>query len=185
MTEAEPGHGAEGDLPKWAQVVPADARSFQGHRAGFVTRFLAASLDFALVGVFLLLAYVGWAILLFVSAPTTFTLPSVSFGLVLAAGAALSWLTFTTAWATTGRTFGSKILGIRVVNYDGTVMRWPGAAIRGAFCVFFLPGLFWVIVSHENRSLQDTVLRTSVIYDWTSRSPDKQARPGHTESSQS
>lgn len=184
MTDRQGGGSDATSLPSWAHTVPADARSFQGHRAGFVTRFAAASMDFALVGVLLGLAYVGWAILVFISTPTDFTLPSVSFALVLGAGAALSWLLFTTAWATTGRTFGAKIMGIRVVSFDGRVMRWAGAAIRSGFCLFFLPGLFWVIVSHENRSLQDTILRTSVIYDWTSRAPDKQPKSASDEAKQ-
>ena len=41
-----------------------------------------------------------------------------------------------------------------------------GALARGAFYVIFPIGLLWVLVSGQNRSLQDLVLRTSVIYDW-------------------
>jgi hypothetical protein len=32
--------------------------------------------------------------------------------------------------------------------------------------VTFPIGILWVAMSHENRSVQDVVLRTSVIYDW-------------------
>ena len=66
-------------------------------------------------------------------------------------------------------------MGIRVVNYRGKVMRLGGAATRAAFCLGFMPGLFWVIVSDQNRSLQDTVMRTSVIYDWTSRPAQRES----------
>ena len=38
--------------------------------------------------------------------------------------------------------------------------------MRAALCVVFPIGLAWVVVSRQNRSLQDTVLRTSVVYDW-------------------
>jgi hypothetical protein len=31
--------------------------------------------------------------------------------------------------------------------------------------------LLWVAVSRQNRSVQDLVLRTSVVYDWTARGP--------------
>jgi uncharacterized RDD family membrane protein YckC len=179
MTDAELDPYADGSLPSWAQVVPPDARSFQGHRAGFITRFIAASADFAVVLLILGMMYAGWAILLFIINPGTFSLPSVSLALVLGAAGLLSWLFFTAAWATTGRTFGAKMMGIRVVSFEGKVMRLPGAAIRSAFCLVFLPGLFWVIVSHQNRSLQDTVLRTSVIYDWTKRAPAKEAKSPH------
>lgn len=165
-------------LPAWASAVPPEAREFQGHRAGFVTRLLAVGIDFATVGVVLTALYVGWAIVLFAVNPVSFSLPSISFLAVLAIGAGVSWLTFTIAWATTGRTLGGRVMGIRVVSYAGKVMRPVGAGLRAAFCLGFMPGLFWVIVSHENRSLQDTVMRTSVIYDWTRRAP---AREGKTQ----
>ncbi len=38
--------------------------------------------------------------------------------------------------------------------------------MRSAFCTVFPFGLLWVIPSGANRSVQDVVLRTSVIYDW-------------------
>jgi hypothetical protein len=43
------------------------------------------------------------------------------------------------------------------------------ALVRAAFCVIFPIGLLWVLFSGQNRSLQDLVLRTSVIYDWDVR----------------
>lgn len=167
----EPGFDIHDDsaLPTWAAAVPQEARRFQGQRAGFVTRFLAAGVDLAVIGVILGLLYAGWAITLFVVRPTRFELPTLSFALALSVSAVIGWLYFVTAWTTTGRTFGSRVMGTRVVNYEGKVMRVPGAALRAAFCLGFMPGLFWVIVSNENRSLQDTVLRTSVIHDWTKR----------------
>jgi hypothetical protein len=36
--------------------------------------------------------------------------------------------------------------------------------VRAVLCVIFPVGLLWVLVSQENRSAQDLVLRTSVIY---------------------
>ncbi len=38
--------------------------------------------------------------------------------------------------------------------------------LRAGFCVVFPIGLFWCAVSRENRSVQDVVLRSSVIHDW-------------------
>ncbi len=153
----------------WASTVPLEARAFQGHRAGIVTRVLANTIDLVIVTLLLGGLYLGWSGLRFVLSPTTFSFPRVSFGLVLVVGGALLWASFAIAWATTGRTTGARILGIRVVNHKGQRLRWSGAAVRALFCVMFLPGLFWVIVSGENRSVQDLVLRTSVIYDWTKR----------------
>ena len=45
-----------------------------------------------------------------------------------------------------------------------------GATAR-VLCVVFPIGLLWCVVSEENRSVQDLLLRTSVIYDWSVRVP--------------
>ena len=45
----------------------------------------------------------------------------------------------------------------------------PASSVLRRFPV----GLFWVAFSRENRSLQDVVLRTSVIHDWLIRVPRK------------
>jgi len=45
-------------------------------------------------------------------------------------------------------------------------LRLAGAFMRAVLCVIFPVGLAWVLVSRHNRSLQDVVLRTSVVYDW-------------------
>ncbi len=167
-----PSHGAHSAR----SMVPREARRFQGDRAGFVTRLMAVGIDFAVVAVILTTLYVAWAVVDFAVNPTSFTLPDLTFGLMLAAAALVSWGSFALAWSTTGRTLGARVMGIRVVNYQGQVMRPVGAALRAAFCLGFMPGLFWVIVSNENRSLQDTVMRTSVIYDWTKRAPEQETR---------
>ena len=88
---------------------------------------------------------------------------------VLGCGGGFLMVYFTAAWATTGRTYGDHLLGLRVVNFRGDGMRWAGAAVRAAFCVALPVGLYWAVLSRSNRSLQDTVLRTSVLYDWTAR----------------
>ena len=161
-----------------ASTVPREARGFQGNRAGFVTRAIVAGIDFAIVGVVLIMLDLGYAVVQFVFNPSNPQLPDIPAAPVLITGAFTAWLLFTTAWSTTGRTPGARVMGIRVVNYEGRVMRIPGAAARAVFCIGFMPGLFWVIISKQNRSLQDTVLRTSVIYDWTKRPPEREKKGG-------
>ena len=73
------------------------------------------------------------------------------------------------SWAGTGRTYGAALLGVRVVNYKGATMRLPGAILRAVLCVVFPIGLLWVAISSANRSIQDVIFRTSVIYDWSPR----------------
>lgn len=184
MTEQQPVRPSRPtSLPSWKAAVPQQARDFQGQRAGFVTRVVAHSIDFVLIGLILASMYVGLVVLVFAVRPASFTTPRLSFGVVLAVAAFVSWTFFTIAWSTTGRSPGAKVMGVRVVRRTGTVMRLPGAALRAAFCLSFMPGLFWVIVSSQNRSLQDTVLRTSVIYDWTKRAPQHEEKPGHPRTS--
>ena len=55
--------------------LPAEARPYQGHRAGLVTRLVAATIDSLLVGLVLLLGYVGFTAFTFLIDPRTFSFP--------------------------------------------------------------------------------------------------------------
>jgi uncharacterized RDD family membrane protein YckC len=68
-------------------------------------------------------------------------------------------------------------MGLRVVNGRGRRMRPWTAVLRAGFCVLFPIGLFWVVVSPQNRSVQDVVLRTQVRYDWAVRMNNRGATP--------
>jgi uncharacterized RDD family membrane protein YckC len=157
-------------------AVPVEARPFQGLRAGVVTRTLANTVDFAVAVGVVAAGYLSWCVVLFVVDARDFSFPKPSFLFLLTCGELVLFVYFSSAWATTGRTYGNHLMGLRVVNYRGERMRWAGAAARAVFCLVFPIGLFWAVVSATNRSLQDTVLRTSVIYDWTTRRP-AQERP--------
>jgi uncharacterized RDD family membrane protein YckC len=176
----------DGDASTWGahrggrvSKVPPEARGFQGQRAGFITRLLANLVDLGVVAAILVVVYWGWVLLLFVFSPGGFSPPDLPFGGLLAGAAAVGWLYLTASWSGTGRTFGARVMGIRVVGFHGRVMRLPGAAARAALCLAFMPGLLWVILSTENRSLQDTVIRTSVIHDWTKRPPTREPGRSH------
>ena len=162
-TPSRPGRG-----PVSRIVLPGPARSVQGHRAGIVTRVAAGAVDLvvALLGVALM--YSAWAGTIFLLSPQTFRFPDPG-GLrllLLVLGLLTAYLTV--AWATTGRTFGNRLLGLRVVDDGGHTIGLARAFLRAAACVMFPIVLFWVVVSRENRSLPDVLLRTSVVYDWTS-----------------
>ena len=73
------------------------------------------------------------------------------------------------SWVGSGRTYGNHVMGLRVVNRHGRRLRAFVALLRAVCYVIFPLGLLWVLVSGHNRSLQDLVLRTSVIYDWDVR----------------
>jgi uncharacterized RDD family membrane protein YckC len=146
--------------------IPPRARGFQGLRAGVVSRCLAGAVDYLLVIGATLGTYVGIVVLLFLLDPRDFKAPTWKFGQFLILGFVYMFVYLTASFATTGRTIGGRLMGLRVVGRKGTKMRWIPAALRGGFCTAFPVGLLWCAISRENRSIQDIVLRTSVIHEW-------------------
>ena len=117
-------------------TVPLAAQSVQGHRAGIVTRVLAASVD-AVVGVLAVaLGYAGAVAFYFVVDPRSFSVPDASFGAALRVLPRLPRLLPRLAWATTGRSYGARLLGLRVVNSQGGRVRPLIALSRALLCVF-------------------------------------------------
>jgi uncharacterized RDD family membrane protein YckC len=161
------GPGAE--PPHIVDAVPREARPFQGQRAGIVTRTAANIIDFAVVVGTVAGGYAAWCAFEFLINPTGFRFPAPSFLVLLACYGIVLFTYFTVSWATSGRTYGNHLLGLRVVSFRGERLRWPGAVVRAAFCVVLPIGLYWAVASPTNRSVQDTLLRTSVLYDWTTR----------------
>jgi uncharacterized RDD family membrane protein YckC len=150
-------------------TVPAEARGFQGQRAGIASRVLANAIDFAILLVLLGALYFGWSAVLFLRRGKDFHFPTVSYAGAYVAGAIVFTLYFALTWWSTGRTYGDQVMGLRVVNRHGERLGWWHALLRAALCVDFPFLLFWAIVN--NRSVQDLVVRTSVIYDWEHRAP--------------
>jgi uncharacterized RDD family membrane protein YckC len=165
MHDHQNGHESGHEL----SAIPRDARVFQGRRAGVVTRVLAAAVDGAVITLVLLLIYLGYAGLLFLVDPRTFTFPDTQFIVSMLMGAILLFLYLSVAWAVGGRTYGNLLLGLRVVGVFGGDVGWFRAAARAAFYVAFPIGLLWVAVDRRQRSIQDRVLATAVVYDWQPR----------------
>jgi uncharacterized RDD family membrane protein YckC len=149
--------------------VPREARPFQGHRAGLVTRAAAGAIDVAIVIVSLGVCYLAVFAFLFLLEPRNFTAPRPSPGLVYAVGTLLLILYLAVSWMGNGRTYGDHVMGLRVVNHKGRRLHPLRALARAVLYAVFPIGLLWVLVSGQNHSLQDLVLRTSVIYDWDVR----------------
>ena len=167
-------HGEDG--PVVLDTLPVSARKFQGERAGFVIRTIAAVIDVVFIGVVVVGIWIGlWLFLLIFNPLEDYGLPRVGYFVV--GGYVLMWLYWTWVWATNGRSLGQYLMGLRVVNRDGDRPDWGLATIRAAFCVVFQFGLLWAIVSRRNRSVQDVVLRTSVIHDWSSGSSSTRVLP--------
>ena len=157
------------DAARVVHTVPQEARGFQGSRAGIVSRVLANSIDFAILLAILGAVYFGWAAVVFLRKGADFRFPTVTYANVYVVGAIVFSLYFAFCWANSGRTYGDHVLGLRVVNRHGVHPGFWHALLRAVLCVHFPFLLFWAVV--DNRSVQDLVVRTSVIYDWAAHTP--------------
>ena len=175
---SHPGPGTE-PVHHDVDAVPREARGIQGLHAGIVTRTAANTVDFIVLVCVLAAGYAAWFATRFLLDPARFSAPKPPLGAVLVCGGVVLFGYFTSSWATTGRTYGDHLLGLRVVNARGERLRWRGALARAALCVAFPIGLFWAVVSPTSRSVQDTLLRTAVVYDWAAGVPrQRSSSPG-------
>lgn len=147
--------------------VPAGASArvtARGQRAGLVTRTLANAVDVVVVVLLLAGGYAAVAAFRFLWHPASFTFPAPGLTVVLLLGVTVHGLYFAASWVVLGGTYGDELMGLRVMSSRGARLRWPRAAARAALCVLVPLGLFWVLVSSRNASLQDELLRTAVVY---------------------
>jgi len=165
-----------GDPAGHVSPVPVEARPFQGEPAGIVTRLVANTLDGIVVGLMLAAGYAGLCGFVFLLHPRSFTFPTPGLFFSLSAMFGVTFLYLTVFWTLTGRTYGDVVMGLRVLRRNGRALRFPGAAARAAFCVAFPIGVLWIPVGRKNRSVQDAVLATKVIYDWQPRTPRQWAQ---------
>jgi len=146
--------------------IPKEARQFQHQRAGVVTRLAAAGIDIALVAIALAAGYVGLVVLVFLFSRGAFEMPRPPAWVDVCVGTTMMTVYLAAAWHAGGRTYGALVMGLRVVDHRGRSPGWATCLLRAILAVAFPLGLAWVVVSRTNRSVQDLVFRTSVIYDW-------------------
>lgn len=139
--------------------------------AGIVTRGISGAIDLGVVLLLMGSGYAGVGFVRLLFSPQTFTFTQPGIFLSTTAFLAMSIGYLTVCWATTGRTVGSLVMGLRVITSGHHLVRWPLAFFRAVLCVLFAFGLLWAAVDKRRRSLQDIVLRTEVVYDW-SQDPD-------------
>lgn len=142
------------------------ARDLQGCRAGIVSRGLAFAADVGIAfAIYLgLVAGVNLARDLFASRRIDIPTPPAWFSAIAVFAVLVVYLAL--GWGATGRTVGKQLMGLRVVREDTSPLT-PGVAFaRAVFCALFYPGLLFALVDRRNRSLQDVVCRTVVVYDW-------------------
>ena len=169
MTSADEHAAAHAAYP-WQQaghaavVGVATPSAVPGSRAGLITRSLANVADLVVVVMIVIGGYLAVAATRFLLGPATFVFPAVSARTLLLVGLGVQALYFLVTWAVVGGTYGDRLLGLRVCDDRGARLGWGRCAVRAVLCTIFPVGLLWVLVSQENRSVQDVVLRTSVAY---------------------
>ena len=155
-------------------VVPTEARGLQGRRAGLVSRGLANLIDFLIVLGLLVGGYIGVAFVKLLWQGKDFTAPTPSFERSVLVFSVIQIAYWAVSWGTSGRTYGDQLFGLRVVGRTGRRLHMGWATLRALLCWAFYFGLLWAGISRENRSVQDLILRTSVIHDWSIRPGSKE-----------
>lgn len=153
------------DAPPPEAVVAGARSAIQGTRAGLVTRSLANSADLVVAVLLVAGGYIAVAATRFLLSPTTFRFPAPPPAMLLLLVLGVLAVYFAVTWAVVGGTYGDRLLGLRVTDDRGGRLGWGRCAARAVVCTIFPIGLVWVLVSRENRSVQDVFLRTSVVYD--------------------
>ena len=145
------------------------AIAVQGRVAGSVSRFLAFLADTVIIAALFALGTLLAQAAIQVVINEDLTIDETRTWVVVAY--ALWWFTYMSAsLAATGRTIGKALLGLLVVDADGTRLQGRRAMLRSlafplSFLVFgvgFLIGLF----RRDRRELHDLIAGTAVIYAW-------------------
>jgi uncharacterized RDD family membrane protein YckC len=153
------------DAASPAVVAAGPRAAFRGTRAGLITRSLANIADLVVVVLIVLSGYVAVAATRFLLGPASFRFPAPAPAALLLIGLGVQAVYFAVTWAVVGGTYGDRLLGLRVTDDRGARLGWARCVVRAGLCTIFPIGLLWLLVSGQNRSAQDVLLRTSVVYD--------------------
>jgi uncharacterized RDD family membrane protein YckC len=155
------------------RAQPGRWLSAQGHYAGPVSRLAAYTIDLVASLVVFELA-----------------LAAISFVAQVITGREIPWHRGSTAvviiyvlwqfvyfgfqWAADGKSLGMTVLGVNIVQADGTELKpWRGWLRSLTFPLGFLTlglGFLGILVQREHRALHDLIAGTAVVYAWDARS---------------
>lgn len=157
-----------------AEPKPGPAEPHAVHRAhavqdrdktaGIVSRGIAAFLDLLIVWMILGACYAGLSLLKFALTVSEFHFFHVDILFTTTGFVVTSVLYLAACWGVSGRTPGSVVMGLRVVDSTGGRVRPLVAVLRAVLCTVFAIGLVWVVVDRRRRSVADILLRTRVVY---------------------
>lgn len=158
-------------------LLPPAVQPYQGRPAGLITRSAAAAVDAVVVLALIMATYLAINGALFLFNPRRFHFVSMS-SLVSRTGSLVVLAVYlAVAWSVSGRTYGCRLMGLRVVRARGGRVRLPIAVLRAVFCVLFPIGLLTCVVGRRRRSLADILLRTAVVYDWRAQPAREVTQP--------
>ncbi len=131
-----------------------------------VTRTIAATVDAVVVLLVVTVGLLSVNGLSFVLDPRGFRVVGASQEVLVEVALATAVVYLAGTWTVMGRSYGSRLMGLRIVDRRGRSPRLTRAFLRAAFCVLFPVGLLWCGLGRSRKSVQDLVLGTSVVYDW-------------------
>jgi uncharacterized RDD family membrane protein YckC len=151
---------------------PSQWVSAQGQYAGSASRFAAYLIDLiaSTVIYWLALQFVSFVVQIVTGTPISFHRNDI---VVVICYVAWQFLYFGFQWAADGSTWGMAMLGVVVVQADGTRLHaWQGWVRSLTFPLGFLTlglGFLGILVQREHRALYDLIAGTAVVYAWDAR----------------
>jgi uncharacterized RDD family membrane protein YckC len=153
-------------------VRDGDARramTQQGHYAGALSRLLAYGADLLILTVVYAAALALLEFAINVATPWSIDFKT---GHVLVIVGELLWAAFYfgNSWVIFARSPGMTLLGLRIVQADGSSLNRHHAIIRlVAFPLGFLTlglGFLGIVFDRAHQAIYDRIARTAVVYDW-------------------
>jgi uncharacterized RDD family membrane protein YckC len=151
---------------------PSQWVSAQGQYAGSASRFAAYLIDLiaSTVLYWLALSLISFVEQIVTGRPASLHAANIA---VLIIYIAWQFLYFGFQWAGDGSTWGMALLGVRVVQADGTRLDpWRGWVRSLTFPLGFLTlglGFLGILAGREHRALYDLIAGTAVVYAWDAR----------------
>ena len=146
--------------------------SAQGQYAGSVSRLAAYLIDLLVSTVIFQLAQASVSFVWSVFTGHGITWHRESIGVIIAF-VLWQFVYFGFQWAANGKTLGMTLLGVHVVNADGTRLEPRRGWVRSlTFPLGFLTlglGFLGILVQREHRAVYDLIAGTAVVYAWDAR----------------
>jgi uncharacterized RDD family membrane protein YckC len=130
-----------------------------------VTRLLAAAVDAAVVVVLTVSLDLAAAGARFLWSPMGFRWPRPTASVTVVVLLLVAVVYLAVGWALTGRTYGSRLMGLRVLSSQNQLLGWTRSTLRALMSVLWPVGLLWCGISRTRLSVADVALRTVVVYD--------------------